>query len=207
MLGMSPLKRCVFLAALLCLGTEHSSAVAQGIVDFRNGGLTFATDADRLVYADFVGGTKLVGPNHAVGLWYTGGTDLALLADLSAGSQAGLTSHFRPITTIAPGVWVTPRGVSSLFALDGVPGGETAVLQVRVWDENKYADFAQALAAGEYGASSPFLYQPPSPSCSDCPYLMENLRAFALVPEPSAWTFGVLTACLAVWLRRRKAEL
>src|SRR5881396_2748052 len=137
------------LIALLSLAV---SSWAQGVVDFRNGGVTFPTPADRFVYRDQVGGSKLVGTNYVAGLWFVQGADATAVdgrISPERGHQAGRTFTFRIPTTSSPGTW-NPAGTSSLFTLDGVSAGEMAMLQVRVWDSVKFPAFADALAAGEY---------------------------------------------------------
>jgi len=187
------------LFAVAMLGLAAASSWAQGTVDFRNGGITFGnTTQDRLVYADRVGGTKLVGTNMVAGLWF--GSQLAG----NTGVQAGRTFAFRAPTTQTPGTWIIPVGASSIFSLDGVAVLGATTLQVRVWDSTKFQTFAQAFAAGEFGASSPFGYTVPDLGSTPNKYYMENLQAFALVPEPSTIALGVLGLAGLLALRRRK---
>jgi hypothetical protein len=174
------------LLPLLTLGLTLISVSGQGLVDFRNGGPTFQTVADRCVYLDVVGGQKLVGTEYVAGLWYAPGSDLSAVdASISAdrGSRTGPDFHFRAATTSEgnKGTWTIPIGTSSHLTLDGVPQGSVAALQVRVWNSAKFGSFAEAFAGGEYSISAPFSYTPPF---SDLPYAyyMENLRAFPTFP-------------------------
>ena len=179
----------------ICIGLALGSAggaLAQGVVDFRNGGITFPTPADRRCYLPNM---PLTGVNFVAGLWYVEGDELSLLDSLSEGANVGRPFPFRPDTTAFKGIWVAPAGVSPLITLPGVTIGETAVLQVRVWDSAKYAFFDQAVAAGDsyYTYSCPFLYTVPSAGSTPDKYYMDNLRAFGVgltpfcVPEPSWW--------------------
>jgi hypothetical protein len=62
-------------------------------------------------------------------------------------------------------------------------------MEVRVWDISRYSSFANAVAAGDslYGSSITFDYTVPVPGDTfPDAYRIRGLRAFALVPEPSA---------------------
>ena len=117
--------------------------------------------------------------------------------------QVGRTFAVRATTTIQPGGWIPPAGVSPLFALPGVAIGETSVLQVRVWDSARFASFDAALAAGQFGVSCPFLYTVPMTGSAPDAYYMDNLRAIPCVPEPSTWALLAL-GTLSLFLRRRR---
>ena len=185
---------------LLLLTSAVWNALGQGLVDFRNGGITFPTDADRRVY--WFGG-PLVGVTYVAGLWYLEGADRG--AQIATASQAGgRTFAFRPPGTQLPGYWVPPAGVSPLFVLDGVAVGGSATLQVRVWDSAKFATWDQAVAGGEFTASAPFNYTVPPPGSPPDKYYMDNLRAWA-VPEPSTWALAALGASALWWWRRKHA--
>jgi hypothetical protein len=134
-------------------------------------------------------------------VYVVGAGNAGQLALPSAGLQAGALAFFRVTTTAAPGAW----NPSSVFArvVDTVPLGGTATMQVRVWDTLKYNSFATAFAAGEYGWSAPFDWTAPA-GTKDVPAPLENLRAFAVVPEPSTLALGVLGAASLLFLRRRK---
>jgi hypothetical protein len=170
----------------ICIGVLLASlavpAWAQvNTVIFQNRG-PFPTPADRLVYRDFVGGTKLVGTNFVAGLWFNPGSDAASVDGRIApdrGVQTGVLCPFRVPTTVQPGTWA---GVSQ-FVLNGVGVGETAILQVRVWDIEKYPTFSDAFVGGEFGASEPFLYMVPQVGAPPSSYYMDNLRAFAMTVD------------------------
>ena len=191
-------------AALISLSAV--SSWSQGVVQFQNGQITFATPADRLVYLGAVGGTKLTGTNYAAGLWYVPGADNgSQLLSPTGGTQAGALAFFRPATTSVPGVWANPPSAGNTRTLDGVAVGASATLQVRVWDIAKYGTFAQAFAAGEYGWSQPFNQRMPDFAHGDpaTDAYMENFRGMAWpIPEPAALTLGLLAGgALLLWRR------
>jgi hypothetical protein len=169
----------------------------QGTVDFRNGGVEFPTPADRKVYRDQVGGQPLTGINYVAGLWYVPGTDPdAVEGRISPerGSQAGQLFMFRVPTTTLPGAWTGPAGVSPIFTLPGVDVGQTAMLQVRVWDSLKYSSYAAAFAANEYAVSTPFSYTVPPLGSEPIKYRMDNLRAFPDFPTGPVLTLNDIVA-------------
>src|SRR5262245_50488720 len=91
------------------IGLSALCGWAQGLVDFRNSGPTFATTADRRVY---FGGSLLVGTNYVAGLWYVAGAGNGGQLIGLGGNQAlnANTTHasvfpFRAPTTTAPGTW------------------------------------------------------------------------------------------------------
>jgi hypothetical protein len=192
--------------AIALLSLAAVSSWAQGTVQFQNGQITFATAADRLVYLGTVGGTKMTGTNYAVGLYYMAGADQNIMSP-TAGTQAGALAFGRPGTTTSPGVWANPGAAGNTRILDGVAITASATLQVRAWDITKYATFAQAFAANDYGWSQPFNQRMPDFAHGDPATLayMEGLRAFAItVPEPSTIALGVLGVAGLLALRRRK---
>src|SRR5215813_2732964 len=163
------------LLLMLLIGTAYG----QNTVDFRND-VAFGTTADRFVYRDRVGGQKLVGTNFVAGLWFVPGGDASAVdgrISPDRGRQAPVTAHFRNPSVALPGTWLAQG--SSKVTLDGVNPQEFASLQVRVWDDTKYQSFAEAFAAGEFGASAPFTYLVPPPNSLPPSYYMDNLRAFA----------------------------
>lgn len=194
----------VLSLSLLLLGT--CSAVGQGLVFFRNGGITFPTVADRNVYlqeSEYAPPVRLTGTNFVAGLWFLPGPDQGALID--GASQAGWTYTFRPPTTLLPGVWLA--GGNDYFTLAGVAPGETATLQVRVWDSVKYSSFAEARVVGEFGVSAPFNYRAPLVNAlSPQEYYMDNLRAFIVVPEPSTWALIALAIPSLPWWRKSRSQ-
>ena len=198
------------LIAVAILGLTAVSGWAQGTVDFRNGGITFPTAADRKVYLGSIGNTipgatgpGLVGTTWVAGLWYLAGADRG--AQIGSAAQAGgRTFNFRALTTTVPGAWVAPAGVSPIFTFPDVAVGGSATLQVRVWDSAKFNSYDAAVAGGEFGASAPFNYTVPAAGSTPDKYYMDNLRAFAVVPEPSTIALGLIGAASLLFLRRRK---
>ncbi len=192
----------LFAAALL--GLAVASGWAQGTIDFRNGGVTFKTAEDRKVYVGAVGGTPLDGTNYVAALYYMAGAN-ANINSPTAGMQAGEVARFRPSTTLSHGTWLNPAAIGNTRILDGVSFLQPATIQIRVWDSTKYSSYAAAFAAGEYGASTPFNYTVPAEGdlvLAD--YYLNDLRAFAVVPEPSIIALGALGVAGLLFLRRRK---
>ena len=92
--------------------------------------------------------------------------------------------------------------------LEHVPWGTTTTLQVRVWDNALFASWEDAAAAGGVrGESALFPYSAPvfdtMPPLPD-QLLMNDLRAFAVVPEPSTIALSVLAAIGVFAFRRRQ---
>jgi hypothetical protein len=209
------------LIAVCILGLSAASVWAQGQVNFLNGGATFATAANRYVYFGAVGPgavnpsfpnflgsadpNRVTGTTWVAGLWYLAGANRG--QEIGTAAQAGRTFAFRAATTAQQnqGTWVVPIGASSLFDLAGVNFGSGSTLQVRVWDGAKYTSFDAAVAAGEFGRSEPFNYTAPNQGeLNPNAYLMDNMRAFAVIPEPSTIVLGLLGAASLLALRRRK---
>jgi len=190
------------LFAVTLLGLAAVSGWAQGVVDFRNAGPTFATQADRLVYFGQVGGTALTGTNYVVGMWFGAGAGNTAI-DKTGGTFAGATFNFRQPTTTSKGTW-NPGALPFLITLDGILKDVDCTLQLRVWDSVRYNSFASALAAGDYGVSAPFTFHAPAVGATPDKSYMEGLRAFAVVPEPSTIALGVLGVAGLLFLRRRK---
>jgi hypothetical protein len=204
------------LIAIAVLGLAAVTSWAQGTVDFRNGGVSFKTTANRYVYFGAVGpgaGTptpgsadpgRVVGTSYVAGLWYVKGADQG--GQIAGARQVGRTFAFRLPTTTDPnkGTWVIAAGASPTFTFDDVAIGGATTLQVRVWDSAKFATFEAAVTGGEYGASQPFNYTVPAAGSSADAYYLDNLRAFAVIPEPSTIALGILGAASLLFLRRRK---
>jgi len=195
------------LIAVAVLAMATVAGWAQGTVDFRNSGVSFPVVADRLVYADRVGGTKLIQPEDGSSQWvaalfYVKGSQ----GDEHDMVQAGSAATMRGPVTTSPGAWSNaglPDGNNRV--LQGVVGGETATLQVRVWDAKAFGSWAEAVAGGGmWGASAHWDYTVPTGTAPPSDYYLNGLRAFALVPEPSVIALGVLGAAGLLLFRRRK---
>jgi hypothetical protein len=188
------------------LGVAVISGWAQGTIDFRNGGISFPTVADRFVYLGAIGGTKLAGTNYVAGLFYLAGANAAIDSP-TAGTQAGELARFRNPTSLSIGLWLNATAIGNTRVLDGVTFNQTATIQIRVWDSSVFNSYAAAFAAGQYGASAPFNYTVPSQDNIDpSKYYMDGLRAFAVVPEPSMIALGALGVASLLFLRRRKVS-
>jgi hypothetical protein len=182
------------LIPLLVLLGGTVTGFSQGTVAFLNN-VTFKTAADRLVYADTVGGTKLTGTPYVAELYV--GSSAASLQPVTAS-----IAKFRSSTTPQPGTW---NFLAGTVALPGFNIGDTATLCVRVFDLTKFATYEAALAGGGVtGSSQTFTYTVPPAGSLPNEYYMDALRAFALVPEPSAIALGVLGIAGLLLIRRRK---
>jgi hypothetical protein len=184
------------LIALFAVTVVAASALAQGQVDFQN--RLFNTAGDRLVYNTLSsGGAALVGTSFVAQLYFgtQGATSLAP-ADLAP-------IRFRAATTTYPGTWGAAPGYATLA---GIAIGQTATLQVRVWDSVAYpAGYDAAVAGGGVrGASALFDYTVPAAGSPPASYYMENFTRFNLVPEPSTIALGVLGLAGLLFIRRRK---
>lgn len=193
---------------LLALMVGAVSVFAQGQVNFANNvGFTTTDPAGgaRSVYSNGVAGAfsgPLKGTNWVAELYVipTGQSSLVGLPSTIA--------KFRPLSTTQPGKW--NPGANSIFTLTGVNFGDTTTLQVRVWDGLLFGyaagGYEAAVAGGGLTGESPtFSYTAPSATNVDpTKYFMENLQAFALVPEPSAIALGVLGIAGLLLIRRRK---
>jgi hypothetical protein len=171
-----------------------STLVGQGSVDFKNFG-QFPTPADRLVYFGQVGGDKLVGTNYAAALYYTrpGTSDLTLLPTA--------IRLFRDPTTTMPGTWNTFPGSYVFFPDVGI--GQTITLDVRVWDIQQFSSWEGAIAGGGvHGESAPFSYITPVIGGPPTLWLMDNLRAFAVIPEPPVMVLWLVLLSVFGVIRR-----
>lgn len=179
----------LYITGLLVIAA--ASAFAQGTVNFNNNTLTPIP----LVTLG-VGGPGLVGTNYVAQL-YTGpvGSSESSLAAVSTAP-----AKFRVATTTSPGTW--SGGTRTLNAASG-----DVLLQVRVWDITKAADYATAFAQGNglfTGKSTVFTYSIPAAGSPPSAFFMAGFTGVAVaVPEPSTILLGVLGAG-ALLLRRRK---
>jgi hypothetical protein len=163
------------------LGLASICAFAQtAYFDFNNT-RTFTMPADRRVYLDYVGGTKLIGTNYVAQLYY--GSD--------ANSLNSVTSNpvqFRnvAVTNLLAGTWSGRTAI-----LTGFSPGDTVTLQVRAWDRNSGATWdAARLAGGRYGQSATFTWRV-TVAGGDHEEDLENFRGFALMTNPPARTLVI----------------
>jgi len=190
------------LLTILALAASAAASFGQGTITFQNNGAIFGDPVgvivDRKVYLGGIGnGPGLTGTNYAAQLWYDTGTGLR--------EVQGATRLFRVPTTTLPGTWNTAPAAGVTFI--GLDAGATAQLQIRVWDIQKFATYAAAVAAGgEVGHSELFGYTVPLPGSAASDFTLKGLRAFAvIVPEPSTIALGVLGLGSLLLFRRKKA--
>jgi len=194
------MKKIVLSVLLAAAGT--ASVFAQGTVTFANAVNTFNTAADRYIYQDAVGGTLLKGTQFKVQL-YAGLTAADAAAAIIAVDST--PSNMRGQTTTLPGVWT--GGLTTKIIPSPIGTKDTDIfLQVRAWDSTGgITTYEQARAAGAMlGASTPFLYHVPPDGATGGAFAMDNLRAFAVVPEPGTFALGGLAVLGLVMARRRK---
>lgn len=207
------MKKLLLTSTLLVLGI--AGALAQGTVNFLNSTTLMPDGIDRWVYLDRVGGTKLVGTNYVAELWFAKSAAGVVLPENQLGTAASGTgtlvvtpnggARFRTPTTTVPGTWN-----GSTRTLAGTVAGDVVTMQVRVWNfgpggGQTFATFSEAVAGGGItGKSDPFNYDVPAATATSDKFAMINMRAFALVPEPSAIALGVLGIGALVLFRRRK---
>lgn len=196
-----------------------ASLMAQGTVTFANAlsawnsGTSAANygpipgQPDRLVYLDTMGvnANLLRGTNWAATIAFAPGTvaNPAALTTYALNGAADGLSKFRVSTTSSPGTWST-----GARTLPGVNPGETATLQIRVWDVALFPTWdAARLAPGAVtGASALFAYTVPAAGTVDATkYYMDNFRGFVVtgIPEPSSFALLGLGAAAMLIFRRR----
>lgn len=163
-----------------------ATAWAQGTVIFNNN-TAFATIAERRMRcAD----GPLVGTHFVAQLYYgTQGTSANSLVPV-----ASPPARFRIPTTTQPGTWS-----GGTRTLEGITFGQTATLQVRVWNYSLFPTYdASVSGGGVRGATASFDYTVPSPGSPPQAFFMENLRGFTIlapcIPEPSTIALAALGA-------------
>ena len=182
------------LIALFAVTVVAASALAQGTVNFNNN--VWETTTPRRVM-DFGGVAPLVGTDYVAQLYF--GTAGAADDSLTA---VGGVARFRVGTTSQPGTWS-----GGTRTLTGITAGQTARLQVRVYNATLFpAGYDAAVAGnGRTGFSTAFDYTVPSggtPAPNE--FWMANFGGFTLVPEPSTIALGVLGLAGLLFIRRRK---
>jgi len=197
----------ILVIAMLSLGVTYG--FSQGQVSFKNSDPYTTTaptaangHADRLVY--YTDNTPLSGTNWYAQLYYATGSGVAASSLHIISGDA--PSKFRPVTQ-SDGIWA-----GSVKTFSDVASGQTATLQVRVWDGSLYQNYASAadptsLPAGPHitGESATFNFT--AGSALNIPSLyMEGLQSFTLhaAPEPSTIALGLLGAASLLVVRRRK---
>ena len=182
------------LIPLLVLVGAVASYAQNAEVNFANNNLDTNTAPRRVLFQ----GTTI------------GVTGTNLQAVLLYGTSAtSLTPHtapapFRIPTTSQPGTW--NGGVRTLNGIANTPGTPLS-LQVAVFDINRHANYAAALAGGGIlGQSAVFQFTIPTPPLGPTALDMGNFNGFTIVPEPSVIGLGLVGAAALFMLRRRKAS-
>ena len=177
------------LIPLLALAAAMSSYAQDAEVNFANNVFT----PPRLIYYPGTS-TPVTGTNLSAVLLY--GT-----------SASSLTPHpvparFRVTTTSQPGTW--QGGVRTLTGIANTPGTQVS-MQVAVYDNVRFANYAAALAGGGiYGLSSIFTYAVPTPPLGPTSLDMVNFQPFFAIPEPTVLALGAVGAFVLWTVKRRR---
>ncbi len=160
-------------------------ALGQGTVNFNN-----HTTAVSAPVFDVGGSTPVSGPNIVAALFYNG-------------AQQGAVAPFR--TGTSAGYW--NAGPDTTRVVDGVPGGQPATLEVRMWDSLKGATYDACVAAGgKYGKSDPFTITLGGGGTP--PTLPADMIGFRLsfIPEPATSLLLVGGLAGLVWKAPRRRQ-
>lgn len=175
---------------MACLVATVSS-YAQGTVNF-NTRVTADNVNLRVLGLD---GNPVTGANYSA----------QLFAGPAGAAEAALNPIGSPVSFRAGNAagWIDAGAV----VVTGVPGGQTATLQLRAWDNTTGANYASAQVRGESrtwttGALGDPGAQPPTVPASLGAGTGNGFQLY-VVPEPSTIALGVLGAA-ALLLRRRK---
>lgn len=202
------------LLLTLALAGVTAASYGQGTVNFGNRVAFLTSPATyRAVYGTDWNGVNGAGATGNIANAPAGTAYKAQLYMAIGASQAEAT--LLPITATAArtfltglnaGMWSTENPKSLITSAGQVNAGQTATLQVRVWDATA-VDYTAAVAAGKAaGKSLTFNYTVTTsgtPAPSD--FFMEGFQSFGLVlvPEPTTYALGMLGLGLA-WIIRRK---
>jgi hypothetical protein len=180
------------LLALLALLGVTAPALAQGTVNFNNN--VFGTPTSRPVL-DYPGGHPLIGTDFVAQLYYGSvGTPATSL------TPVGAPGRFRLALTTNPGSWM-----GGTRTLNGILAGQTASLQVRVWNVTAFPTYEASLVGGGVRGTSPvFDYTVPlGPMPAPNEFWMWNFSWGRTIPEPSTTALGVLGAMVLLFARRQ----
>jgi hypothetical protein len=182
------------------------ACAVAAVTSYAQGTVNFTTRIPGVVDVVFTnpGGAKLDGTGYTAQLY--GG---------AAGAAEGALVALTPTTTFRSGAgagYITPAGA---VVVTGVPGGQTASIQIRVWNNQGGTitsyEQARASATGEFGQSEVFQISslgdpnasPPGVPVDPVGFGTGKTYATQIVPEPTTIALGLLGAA-ALFLRRRK---
>ena len=183
------------LTAVLALMVIVSTSLGQGTVTFQNSVVFQTVDptgGGRLIYdfgpLDPATGLRLAGTQWVAELY--AGADASSLQPLSLS-----ISRFRSTTSQNKGKWAVTGiyGPNDSVVLPGFLPGQTAILQVKVWNFDLGASFESTI--GGHGQSLTFSYRVPAATDAPAVFYMEGFQAFAFnafVPEPSTVAIGLI---------------
>ena len=170
----------------------HVSHAQDWVVNFNN---NVVTDPNHFVIA--------VTPNGSFGL--TGTNFQAVL--LYGTNPSSLTAHtlparFRVSTSAAAGTW--QGGDRTLTGIGNTPG-TVITMRVDIFDINRFANYAAAVAGGGiFGSSAQFTYTIPAPPLAPGATDLQNFRGFwVFIPEPSVISLAAVGG-LALWMVKRR---
>ena len=191
-----PTKRgCCLLGIAVVALLSVSVSSAQSLVGF-NTRILGPTAQVRDVNGDLLSGTSFFAQIY--GAYGLDQPESALVAvgspvNFRIGANAGYVQTFG-VTSL--GMPVDPT--IDVYGSEFPPGGPATVI-MRAWS-GSFPTYGAALAGGgQYGSSLPL--NMPSTGVTEG-NLMIGLQGFSLVPEPPAWSLGLLGA-LALWGARR----
>lgn len=180
---------------VLAAASDATSGSAQSYVEFATRPLGLSAQIRD------VDGFPLTGDEYFAQLYGGYGLDLSVDLLLPLGVAANFqrtasgAGYVRVEGTNAFGVYVPSR----VNADEGHEPGGPATVQLRAWSA-PFPTYEAALAGGgQYGAS--MLMNVPETGFMEGTRLI-GLQGFTLIPEPSAWSIGLLAALVFVVARR-----
>jgi hypothetical protein len=128
-----------------------------------------------------------------------------------AGSDAGSLVALTPTTIFRSGAGAGFVVAAGDVAVTGVPGGQSAAIQMRVWENmgGTIASYADAVSAGAFRGESNVFDSPPLGDLTAIPPSVSpnlvGMQSFNLVPEPTTYALLALGAGALLFRRRKTA--